>query len=190
MTGLTVHPWPGPTPALTDGVFVIGVQTSPQRARARAQIREALQQTLAAVLGLPHESISIASTAGQPPSIVLADDPRNIGCSFAHENCYALAAVNLKGTIGVDLMRVQAISDWQTVARDYLGPTASATLNDTATVDLPIAFAQAWTRHEAALKCNGQQLSEWQADIVGPATLLAIPAPDLVGHIQTGDRQQ
>jgi 4'-phosphopantetheinyl transferase len=190
MTTLTVHPWPGPTPALKDGVFVIGVQTSPQRARARAQIREALRQALAAVLRLAPEAFSILSTPGQPPRIALAGDTRSIGCSLAHENSYALAAVNLHGVVGVDVMRVQEIPDWQAVARDYLGPTVSAALVDTATSDLPAAFAQAWTRREAALKCRGQQLSEWQADIVGPTTLLAVPAPDLVGHIQTGDRQR
>jgi len=190
MTGLIVHPWPGPVPALKDGVFVIGVQTSPQRARARAQIREAVLQALAAVLRLPPEVISITSPPGQPPRIMLTNDARSIGCSFAHENSYALAAINLGGAVGVDLMRVQEVPDWQTVARDYLGPTASAALADTAISNLPAAFAQAWTRREAALKCSGQQLSEWRADIVGATTLLAIPAPDLVGHIQTGDKQR
>ena len=190
MTTLAVQPWPGAVPELQDGVFVIGVETSPQRARARAQIREALRQALAAVLDVPPEAIGIASTLGQPPRILVAGDSRGIGCSFAHENSYALAAVNLHGAVGVDLMRVQDVPDWQAVARDYLGPTASAALIAIASVDLPLAFAQAWTRREAALKCRSQQLSEWQADIVGPTTLLAIPAPDLVGHIQTGDKQR
>ncbi|MFS2003239.1 4'-phosphopantetheinyl transferase family protein [Duganella sp. CT11-25] len=190
MTTLAVHPWPGPVPALRDGVFIIGVETSPQRARARAQIREALRQALAGVLGLQPESIGIASTPGKPPRVVLAGGAHNIGCSFAHENSYALAAVNLHGAIGVDLMRVLDIPDWQAVARDYLGPAASASLLDTSVTDRPGALAQMWTRREAALKCSGQQLSEWQADINGLTTTLAIPVPDLVGHIHTGDKQQ
>jgi 4'-phosphopantetheinyl transferase len=177
-------------PILKDGVFVIGVGTSPQRARARAQIREALQQALAAVLRLAPEAVGIASTAGQPPRIVLAGDACVIGCSFAHENSYALAAINLHGAVGVDLMRVQDITDWQTVARDYLGPAACAALLDTAAADRPRVLAQAWTRREAALKYSGQQLGEWRADIGGSSTPLAIPAPDLVGHIHTGDKQR
>jgi 4'-phosphopantetheinyl transferase len=190
MTTLAAHPWPGPVPALQGGVFVIGVQTSPQRARARAQIREALQQALAGVLGLPPETISIASTPGKPPRIVLEGNECSIGCSFAHENGYALAAINLHSAIGVDLMRVQDIPDWQAVSRDYLGPAASAALLDTSAGDRPRALAQAWTRREAALKCSGLQLSEWQADISGATTTLAIPVPDLVGNIHTGDKNQ
>jgi len=191
MTTLPVHPWPGPAPVSPDGIFVIGMVSSPQRAQARGQIREALRQSLAAVLGLPPDAIGIASTPGAPPRVTLSGDARHsIGCSFAHENSYALAAINLRGAIGVDLMRVQDIPDWQSVARDYLGPATSAALLDTAVAERPHALAKAWTRREAALKCSGQQLSEWQADIGGTTITLAIPVPGLVGHIHTGDKKQ
>lgn len=196
-TALAVQPWPGPVPALRDGLFVIMVRTGggngTQRDNARRQIRQATCEALAAVLNLAPDAIRIESSPGRPPRIVVDGDARGIGCSFAHEDMcddsYALAAVNLHGAVGVDLMRVREIPDWEAVAHDYLGPAVSAALAATPTADRPRALAQAWTRREAGLKCHGQQLSEWRAEMVGSTTALAIPATGLIGHIHTGDKQ-
>lgn len=199
MTTMAVHTWPGPVPAPQDGRFVICIHTQDahgtrgsgapgaQRAAARAQIRRATQEALAALLGISIDDIRIASTPGKPPAITLAGGNRKIGCSFAHEDGYALAAINLDGAIGVDLMRVQDIPDWQAVARDYLGPAATAALQATPAGDRPRAFAFAWTRREAALKCHGQQLAEWRAGDNAPAIALALPVTDLVGHVTIGE---
>jgi 4'-phosphopantetheinyl transferase len=188
MKSLAVQRWPGPTPVPQDGLFAILIDTSaaPQRDAARRLIRLAAREALAAVLHLPTADITIASAPGTPPRILLAGVESRIGISFSHEDGYALAAINLHGPIGADIMRVQDIPDWQTVASDYLGPAVAAALQHT--TNRPLAFTQAWTQREAALKCHAQQLSEWQAELPGGTIALILPAPNLAGHIHIGDK--
>jgi len=183
MKTLAVHAWPGPAPAPLDGLFVLFVRTVPRRDAARLEIRRAAREALALVLDLAVDDITIASTPGAPPRILVAGEARAIGCSFAHEDGYALAAINLHGAVGVDLMRVRDIPDWQAVAHDYLGPAASAALQATSADERPRAFAQAWTRREAALKRDGQQLGEWKFDINDATTMLSLPVAELVGCV-------
>jgi 4'-phosphopantetheinyl transferase len=183
MTMLAVHPWPGPAPVPQDGLFVLFLRTDVRRDAARVQVRLAAREALAAALDRPLDDISIDSIPGWPPRITLAGDACAIGCSFAHEDGYALAAINLHGAVGVDLMRVQDIPDWQAVARDYLGPAASAALQAITNGERPRAFAQAWTRREAALKRSGQQLGEWENDINDAIITLSLPVAELVGNI-------
>jgi 4'-phosphopantetheinyl transferase len=202
MKTLAVQRWPGPTPAPQDGLFAILIDTSaaqhaanavpppasgagPQRDAARRQIRLAAREALAEVLRMASADIAIASCPGAPPRILLAGAESRIGISFSHEDSYALAAINLHGPIGADIMRVQDIPDWQTVARDYLGPDVADALQNT--TNRPFAFTQAWTQREAALKCHAQQLSEWQAGLPGTTISLILPDPDLAGHIHIGD---
>jgi 4'-phosphopantetheinyl transferase len=214
MKSLAVQRWPGPTPAPQDGLFAILINTSaassppgsasapaphaanavpspasdagPQRDVARRQIRQAAREALAAVLRMPTADITIVSTPGTPPHVLLAGVGSRIGISFSHEDGYVLAAINLHGPIGADIMGVQDIPDWQTVARDYLGPAAAAALQNT--TNRPLAFTQAWTQREAALKCHAQQLSEWQAGLSGASISLILPDPHLAGHIHIGDK--
>lgn len=186
MKTLAVHLWPGPTPAPQDGLFTILIRTDGQRDAARRAIRLAAREVLAAVLGVRADDIAITSAPGTPPRILLAGRISHIGCSFSHDANYALAAFNLHGAIGADLMQVQDIPDWQAVARDYLGPVVVAALQSAA--DRPHAFTQAWTQREAALKCHAQQISEWQADLPGQSISLALAVAGLLGHIHIGDR--
>lgn len=170
MTALIVSPWPGPVPAPHDGLFVVRVATSLERPRAREQIRLAARAALASVLGVDAGDIVIDSTPGQAPRITLAGAESAIGCSFTHEGGYSLAAINLHGAVGIDLMRVEEVFDWRAVARDYLGPEVCATLAATPAAEQTLAFVLAWTRHEAALKCHGIQLTEWCEEIATLAT--------------------
>ncbi|MBV6319834.1 4'-phosphopantetheinyl transferase family protein [Duganella violaceipulchra] len=169
MSALIVSPWPGPVPAPQDGLFVIDVSTSVERPRAREQIRSAARDALASVLGVDANEILIDSTPGQVPRITLAGAECAIGCSFTHEDGYSLAAINLNGAVGVDLMRVEEVFDWQAVARDYLGPEVCAELAATPAAEHTLAFVLAWTRHEAVLKYHGVQLAEWSDEIAALA---------------------
>jgi 4'-phosphopantetheinyl transferase len=208
MKALAVDLWPGRTPTPQDGLFAILIRTtgaapeapsagaasgdarpttpSAQREAARRAIRLAACEALAVVLDVPAADIAIDSTPGTPPRILVAGLASHIGISFSHDANYALAAFNLQGPIGADLMRVQDIPDWQAVARDYLGPRVASALQTAA--DRPRAFTQAWTQREAALKCHAQQISEWQADLPGQSIPLVLPAAGLLGHIHIGDR--
>lgn len=186
-----VQLWPGAAPTPKDGLFAILIRTGTgmQRAEARVQLRAAACGALAAVLGGAESigGIRITSAPGQPPRILLAGSASGIGCSFSYDHDYALAAINLHGAVGADLMRVQDIPDWQTVARDYLGPRVAAALHTA--VDRPRAFTQAWTEREAALKYHAQQISEWQADLPGRSISLVLPVANLLGHIHIGDKR-
>lgn len=184
MNPLAVRLWPGATPTPQDGLLAILVSTAgagAARDAARRQIRLATREALAAALRVPASDIEIISTPGTAPRVLLTGRESGIGCSFSHEADYSLAAINLQGPIGADLMYVQDIPDWPTVARDYLGPKAAA-------LRTPAEYTQLWTQREAALKCHAQQISEWRADLPGQSIALALPVANLVGHLHIGDR--
>jgi len=172
-----------------DGILVVSVATEggkdggKLRDRARVQVRQAVVEVLAEVLRLPASAISVQSTPGVAPRILIGDDARAVACSFSHESGLSLAAVNLHGGIGIDIMRVADIPDWQAVARDFLGPDTTAALLALPAADRPRAFAQAWTENEARLKCHGRQLVEWTAPAApaqqhGSTRILTLTLPD------------
>ncbi|MEJ6007053.1 4'-phosphopantetheinyl transferase superfamily protein [Paucibacter sp. AS339] len=175
--------WPSEAIDLRASVFVLALRLDPQlpRPQARAQLRAALREALAARLALPLESIDIKSTPGQPPRLEgpgLRGLIDLVGLSFSHEAGLSLAAVNLQGPVGIDLVRDETPPDWQAVARDYLGPQVHAHLlaQDGA------GFAQAWAAHEAWLKLRGQGLREWQVEFdqglpLATTQALALPRP-------------
>ncbi|MDC8758366.1 4'-phosphopantetheinyl transferase family protein [Janthinobacterium fluminis] len=176
---LAVQPWPGPPAAPRDGVFVIGVAgpAGAPRAWARGQVRLAARQALAQLAGLPPEHIQIAAQPGRAPRALW--DGGAAGLSFSHADGLSLAAVNLGGDVGVDLMRVGDWPDWQAVARDYLGPATAEALARCAPGQRARAFAQAWTAREASLKYAGLALGEWMPGVPARAwrsLTLALPA--------------
>lgn len=170
---LPVHVWPVAPPTWTDGVCVIAVRTEagPQRERPRQQIRQAVRAVLAELLNIASDTITLPDAAGSAPRIVFDQarseatsgvaPARDIGYSISHESGLSVAAINLHGAIGIDVLRVQDIADWQAVARDYLGPDVARTLAALDPTQRATALARAWTAREAALKCLGFALQEW-----------------------------
>ncbi|MGK5081050.1 4'-phosphopantetheinyl transferase family protein [Janthinobacterium sp. HLX7-2] len=159
-----------------DGLLVIGIDAPASRAEARALLRQAVRIAAAQWLNMDIDSIAMASTPGQAPRLLLAG--RAAWLSFSHEAGLSLAAIHLHGPIGIDVMRVQDIADWQNVARDYLGPQVAQELAACPAAQRPLQLAQAWTAREAALKCAGVQLAEWSG--AAPACrlqALSVPAP-------------
>ena len=142
-----------------DGVLVIGIAAVLPRAEARQRLRAAVRAAVAQWLQMDIESISLESTPGQPPRLLLAG--RAAGLSLTHDEGISLAAVHLHGAVGIDVMRVQDIADWANLARDYLGPQVEQELAACPAALRPAALAQAWTAREAALKCAGLPLMEW-----------------------------
>lgn len=164
---LAVHPWPGALPAVHAGPVVIGVAAPPGERRevARGRVRLAVRQATAQLSGLALEQIELASQPGQAPRLRLtsAGEKSEAGLSISHENGWSLAAINLHGPVGIDLMRVREVPDWQAVARDYLGEAVAGELARLAPQDRALAFAREWTAREAGLKCEGLPLGEWIA---------------------------
>lgn len=188
MKSLAVQLWPGPTPAPRDGLLALLLSSSGHRPAARQAVRLAAREALATLLAMAADDISIVNQPGEAPRVLLAGHPASIGCSFTHDDQYSLVAINMHGSVGADIMRIQGIPDWQPVARDYLGPGAAAALVATPDHQRAAAFTRLWTQREAALKCMGQQLSEWQAEIPGRTIALALPVPGLTGHLHIGDK--
>ena len=142
-----------------DGVLVIGIAPPPSRMEARAHLRQAVREAAARWLKMDIGAIAVESTPGAPPRLLLAG--RAVSLSFSHDEGISLAAVHLHGPVGIDVMRVQDIADWFMLARDYLGPQVAQELASMPDPQRPFALAQAWTAREAALKCAGLPLAEW-----------------------------
>jgi 4'-phosphopantetheinyl transferase len=180
MATVPVHWWAdgGFTDTLAAGapVHVIGVLDQPDRACARRTIRAALLDALAAASGLPAARIRLCGAPGEAPYAFL--DERRISLSISHDGDLSVAALRLDGgAVGIDVMRVTDIPDWQAVAHDYLGPACAAALARVPAPARAAAFARAWSEREARLKCRGLPLGEWRA---GDAALaLACPCLSL-----------
>ena len=159
---------------LGDGLLVIGIAAVLPRLEARLRIRDAAREAVAQWLKLDIETISVESTPGAPPRLLF---PGGVaGLSFSHDEGISLAAIGLHGPVGIDVMRVQDIPDWFILARDYLGPQVAEVLSACPAGQRPLALAQAWTAREAALKCAGRQLAEWD-DVALNCHLQAVETP-------------
>ncbi|SFX81743.1 4'-phosphopantetheinyl transferase [Janthinobacterium lividum] len=157
-------------------MLVIGIAAVPPRLEARLRIRAATREAVAQWLALDIETISVESTPGAPPRLLF---PGGVaGLSFSHGEGISLAAIGLHGAVGIDVMRVQDIADWFHLARDYLGPQVAEALSACPDAQRPLALALAWTAREAALKCAGRQLAEWDARPIDcHLQPLSLPAP-------------
>jgi 4'-phosphopantetheinyl transferase len=164
-------------PALT---HVIGVRGQPDRASARRTIRAALVDALAQAGGLPAARIRLCGAPGEAPYALLG--ARRIPLSISHDGDLSVAAFRLDGgAVGIDLMRVADIPDWQAVAHDYLGPACAAALARLPAAARAAAFARAWSEREARLKCRGRQLAEWRSgddDRLASCPCIALAVPD------------
>jgi 4'-phosphopantetheinyl transferase len=194
-----VHMWPKSAHLVRaashaqGGLLVIGVATpmSAQREVGRERIRIAVRQTLGALLGRPPDTIALISAPGRPLRADLPD--HRIGLSISHEPGLALAAICVRGAVGIDLMRIEEQTggeqNWQAVARDYLSSRACARIAAHPPALRPLAFAQEWTRHEACLKCHGLALTEWHPALeydIGRCRMSALDLPaGLVGTVAT-----
>jgi 4'-phosphopantetheinyl transferase len=138
-------------------LHIVGVRGQTGRVTARRTIRVALLAALAAASGLSASSIRLCGAPGEAPYALL-DDGRRVALSISHDGDLSVAALRIDGgAVGIDLMQVTDVPDWQAVARDYLGPACAAALDG-----MP-AFARAWSEREAKLKCRGMALTEWRA---------------------------
>jgi 4'-phosphopantetheinyl transferase len=168
---VAVHAWPqslllAAAELRSDrALTVISVPTpaTNNRAKARDLIRVALRETLAVFLDQPAASITLVSVLGQA---IRVDSPfGQLYVSVSHMPGVSVAAISRSAAVGIDVMQVEPgaeeMAHWARVALDYLGPTETFLLQGTAPAHRPAAFAQAWTRFEARLKCLGMALTEW-----------------------------
>ena len=108
---------------------------------------------------LPPETVPLSSAERHATALTLQG--HTIGLSVSHEAGLTLAAIHRRGPIGIDVMRIQALSDWEPVAVNYLGRHAHQRILAMPALHRPLAFGREWTRVEASLKCLGLGLVEW-----------------------------
>lgn len=148
---------------------VIGIQdqADQHRPEARRAIRLAILAELGELSGLPPDRIALHAQPGQAPHALLdaPAGPRRAWLAISHDAALSVAAISLEGPVGIDVMRVADIPDWQAVAHDYLGPAVAAALAELAPPARAAAFAHAWSEREAGLKCLGWQLAEWRPEL-------------------------
>ena len=153
------------------GVVGVGVAGQAQREAARLAIRAALRVALATACGVDAGRIRLEAAPGRAPHATIDDATpggRTAWLAISHDGALSVAAWRLDGPVGIDIMQVQPVPDWQALARDYLGPVVGAALAGLAPAAIPAAFAQAWSEHEARIKCLGRALEEWRvADTAG-----------------------
>ena len=167
---LAVHAWPVAQQAAVArlkerGLAVISISTDALEVRdiARQKIRQAVTEMLALAYACPPGRLQLHSAPGQPPRV---DIPGHcIGLSLSHEPGLSLAAIRDGGTVGVDLMRIDAALDWAPVAQLYLGTEACAEIGRQPPGQQAGHFAQAWTALEARLKCRSAAITEWNPEL-------------------------
>lgn len=157
---------------------VLMVPTPETRLRdaARDLVRTALREFLAPLLGCTPAMVPLQVEPGNAPTLNLASP--SVHLSISHEAGLSLAAIHTGGKVGVDLMRAAdaAMPEWKTMAHDYLGPDAAQRLQGVDVSQRQLAFAQAWTRHEACLKCMGLHLQEWSPWLAQRLALCSVSA--------------
>ena len=165
-SALTVHDWPTSVNQLKldEGLLVIALRTSAKTSRpeARLQIRETLHKVLAMLLKCDVGEVQLLSQQGKP--LTLLNPALNIGLSISHEIGLSLAAINMNGAVGIDLMSLNnmpALNEIHSLATDYLGSTIAQQLASLSANLQTNAFAKAWTAFESRLKCGDIALTEW-----------------------------
>ena len=133
---------------------------------ARQQVRQALQTCLAAELGCAPSELEVTNVRGQPVQVNRNGLPlSSLHCSISHAPALALLAWRWNGLVGVDVQAVDAgatAPELLATAQLYLGQKIHEALAICAhDAHFFEAFAQAWVRQEARLKCAGLGLIEW-----------------------------
>ncbi|MBD8654977.1 4'-phosphopantetheinyl transferase superfamily protein [Oxalobacteraceae sp. CFBP 13730] len=149
--------------AVPPGLALLGVHGQSDREAARLRIRAALTTALAEHFGIDAGRIALHSPQGVAPWSVVALDAgdQRVALSISHDGDISVAAYSFNGEVGIDVMSIVPVPDWESVARDYLGPEAARKLAARPNGERDAAFAHAWSEHEARLKCLGLQLAEW-----------------------------
>ena len=188
---VAVHAWPQNMPLAVaelragSALTVISVTTpaTTHRLQARALIRTALRETLAAFLQQPPAAITLGSHPGQ--AIWVASPLTNLQLSVSHMPGLSVAAI-AHSAVGIDVMPIpqgaDAMPDWADVALDYLGASATDLLHRTPSAQRPSAFAQAWVQLEARLKCQGLALTEWSPTLAQQLATCRVSALALPDH--------
>jgi phosphopantetheinyl transferase len=150
----------------------------------RAGARAALRDLLARYLGGAEPELA-EGPGGKPR---LAEAPQRLAFNLSHSGGLALVAIAPPGiAVGVDIERVKERRDLRRLAERWLPEADAAAVAAAAASELERTFYEAWTRHEARVKCTGAGLAgpppgpevqAWPLEIdAGYAAAVALAAP-------------
>lgn len=169
---------------------LVGVAGPGERNAARQAIRQAVRSALPALFGVDAAAIGMHAVSGQAPYAMVRSgahgDERRVALAFSHDEALSVAAIGFDDLVGIDVMRIVDIPDWQALAHDYLGAAVASALAAQAPAERAVALARAWSEREARLKCLGWPIGEWQAGedaVLEACPCLPLALPD--GYLGT-----
>ena len=119
----------------------------------RDTVRALARAALADLLGVP----TLTNQRGEPPRAPARPD---LHLSLSHAEGLSLLACH-GAPVGVDVQALPVQADAATAAL-FMGPNwLPAQSSQAQEAHISIAFASAWTQHEARLKCAREPLVEW-----------------------------
>jgi 4'-phosphopantetheinyl transferase len=154
---------------------LVQVPVADSRPAARQQLRAVLGKILAHWSGLPTAKLPLVETSAGPAwHGALHGIP--VAISFSYAPGSGWLALCRGAAVGVDAMVPEPFPEMADVARLYLGPKVADSLIQAA--DPGTAFARAWTRREASLKCFKRGLAEWfDGETLPPVTFQELLPP-------------
>lgn len=156
-----------------------------ERDRRRYQVAHvALRKLLAQRVGAA--PADLVFEAGRFGKARLAGAP---GCAFSlsRSEDWAAIAIADDGEIGVDIERLRAMPDRDSMAAMCFTPVERGQMNTAPAASRDTAFLRCWTRKEACLKAIGTGLSvppdRFEAGADGGERELTIPTPGAVARV-------
>ena len=120
-----------------------------------------LRMVLGRYLGEPAATLRFSVGEQGKPALAGGTGPPRLHFNLSHSEATALVAVCRSRAVGVDVERIAERASLDALARRALPAAAAEAVLGRPMPDRIRAFHQAWTRHEAAVKCGG-------AGIFGP----------------------
>lgn len=182
MGGLTPTEWPQHAVRLDGKGRALALLTLPAgtaRPAARQHARQALRQILAGLLGRSEDAVALRESRQGP---VLEDSAHDLRISLSYAGKHCLIGLAEGQMIGVDIVRIEALPEINTLARLYLPSTSCQMVLAAPPADRDAAFALAWAQMEARSKCLGLPLAE-----ISPQREAALDACALVDCRPHGD---
>jgi 4'-phosphopantetheinyl transferase len=119
--------------------------------------RAALRSILAAYVGKRASDLKFLYGQQGKPHLALPDG--GVQFNFSNSEGHAICAVMRDTEIGADLEMVRALSDYESIAKQFFSPGEADALLSLPPASRQEAFVNCWTRKEAFLKAMGSGLA-------------------------------
>ncbi|MFM8932842.1 MAG: 4'-phosphopantetheinyl transferase family protein [Gemmataceae bacterium] len=127
-------------------------------ARARAEFvsgRGLVRLALGKLMDLDPRSVQLSSIGNGKPVLAAESVPPLVHFNLAHSHGMGLLALSIHAELGVDIEKIRAVADMDSLARRYFHPNEVAKLRILEEDEARrLAFFHAWTRKEAFLKAT------------------------------------